>query len=84
MSTSSTSLVELATPTIPPVPLMLSAFDELPESAFVSVNIVCALFGCSPATVWRRARDGALPSPHKLGKRTTRWNVGELRSYLCR
>lgn len=83
MSTSSNSLVELANTTIIPIPLMLSAFDELPASAFVSVNIVCALFGCSPATVWRRVRDGVLPSPHKLGKRTTRWNVGELRSCLC-
>ena len=59
-------------------------FDELPATAFVSLSVVCTLFACSPATVWRRVRDGLLVEPHRIGKRTTRWNVGELREVLAK
>ena len=62
----------------------LQNFDELPATAFVSLFVVCALFSCSPATVWRRVRDGLLVQPHRIGKRTTRWNVGELREMLAK
>lgn len=58
----------------------LVAFDQLPDAAFVPLPVVCALLGCSPATVWRRVRTGQLPQPHRLGTRTTRWSVGDLRS----
>jgi len=61
----------------------LSAFDTLPGSAYVPLPVVCALFGWSPATVWRRVRAGILVPPHRLGLRTTRWNVGELRLVLA-
>ncbi len=63
---------------------MLSVFDDLPESAFVSLHVVCALFCCSPATVWRRVRAGQLASPHRIGLRTTRWRVGDLRKELAK
>lgn len=63
---------------------MLSAFDDLPESAYVSLCVVCALFGCSPATVWRRVRTGQLASPHRIGLRSTRWRVGDLRQELAK
>lgn len=58
------------------------AFDDLPDSAFISLPVVCALFGCSPATVWRRVRSGQLVAPHRIGVRSTRWQVGELRRHL--
>lgn len=60
----------------------LKNFDDLPASAFVSLAVVCALFACSPATVWRRVRQGQLVAPHRIGSRTTRWLVGELRQSL--
>lgn len=60
----------------------LNAFDDLPDSAFVAVPVVCMLFGCSTATVWRRVRDGQLPMPYRLGLRTTRWRVADLRVAL--
>ncbi len=60
----------------------LPIFDELPNSANVGLVVVCALFGCSAATVWRRVRDGALVAPLRFGKHSTRWNVGALREAL--
>lgn len=84
MSSSTTSQTESVHPTPSPVYRMLSAFDDLPESAFVSLHVVCALFCCSPATVWRRVRAGQLASPHRIGLRTTRWRVGDLRKELAK
>lgn len=60
----------------------LRDFDELPASAFVALDVVCALFACSPATVWRRVNQRQLVAPHRIGARTTRWLVGELRLQL--
>lgn len=84
MSSSTTSQTESAHLTPSPVHPMLSAFDDLPESAFVSLCVVCALFGCSPATIWRRVRTGQLVTPHRIGLRTTRWQVGDLRRELAK
>jgi predicted DNA-binding transcriptional regulator AlpA len=59
-------------------------FDTLPNSAHVRLPVVCALFGCGPATVWRHARLKLLPDPRKLSPKITAWNVGELRAALRR
>lgn len=59
----------------------LKNWDILPDSSFVPLLVVCALFSCSPATVWRRVQSGQLVA-HRIGKRTTRWKVGELRNAL--
>lgn len=84
MSSSTTYQTESAHPTPSQLHPMLSAFDDLPESAYVSLCVVCALFGCSPATVWRRVRTGQLVTPHRFGLRTTRWRVGDLRKELAK
>lgn len=62
----------------------LAYFDSLPDAAFVSLPVVCALFSCSRATVWRRVQSGQLIAPHRIGSRTTRWCVKELRDVLAR
>jgi predicted DNA-binding transcriptional regulator AlpA len=64
------------------LPHALQYFDELPNSAFVRLPTVKALFACSSATVWRNVKKGNLPKPHKLSPRTTCWNVGELKKTL--
>ena len=84
MSSRSYSLDASVAPTVSKVHPMLSAFEELPDSAFVPLNVVCALFGCSTATVWRRVRAGRLVQPHRIGLRTTRWRVGDLRNELAK
>ncbi len=60
----------------------ISKFDEIPGLAFVDITTVRTLFGCSVATVWRRVKDGQIPAPYRLGKRSTRWQVAELRVAL--
>ena len=64
------------------IPDALRLFDELPDSAYVRQPVVEALFGCSPATVWRRVKDGGIPRPRKFSERITAWNVGALRQAL--
>lgn len=64
------------------IPDSLRHFDSLPDSANVRVPIVAALFNVSEATVWRYAKAGVIPTPHKLGPRLTAWKVGELRRAL--
>ncbi len=64
------------------MPRALRNFDTLPKAANVRLPVVCALFACSPATVWRRVKSGALPAPRKLSEGVTAWNVGELRKAL--
>ena len=64
-------------------PVSLANFDTMPGSAFVRLPTVCALFGISPATAWRRAKSGALPAPKKMGERIAAWQVAELRAALA-
>jgi predicted DNA-binding transcriptional regulator AlpA len=61
----------------------LADFDRLPDSAFVRLPVVMALFSCSDETVRRRVKAGDLPSPVKLGPRSTAWRVGDLRKTLA-
>ena len=62
----------------------LKNFEFLPDSAHVRLPVVAALYACSPATVWRRLKDGGIPAPKKLSDRVTAWNVGQLRADLAR
>ncbi len=68
--------------TVTSINLALTHFDQLPNSANVRLSVVMALYGISPATVWRNVKNGNIPKPHKLTTRTTVWNVGELRAAL--
>ncbi len=61
-------------------PIALTDFDQLPDSAYVRLPVVCGLFACHEATVWRRVKDGSLPAPAHLGPRITAWRVGDLRA----
>ena len=59
----------------------LRDFDQLPNSQQVRLPVVKALLGVSSATVWRMIKANQLKA-HKLTKRTTSFNVGELRALL--
>jgi predicted DNA-binding transcriptional regulator AlpA len=63
------------------IPAALAVFDLMPYSARVRLPVVCGLFACSPATVWRRCKTGELPAPTKV-RGCTSWNVGEIRAAL--
>jgi predicted DNA-binding transcriptional regulator AlpA len=58
---------------------VLAGFERLPNVARVKLPVVCALFDCHPATVWRRVEKGTLPAPQKIGGNAL-WSVGKLRA----
>jgi predicted DNA-binding transcriptional regulator AlpA len=60
----------------------LENFDRLPDAGYVKQRVVQALFACSAATLWRRIRDGQIPSPARLAARSNGWHVGSLRKAL--
>jgi len=65
------------------LPDALKNFDSLPDSANVRLPVVAALYGCSPATIFRRVKSGHIPAPRKISERVTAWNVGALRKALA-
>ena len=60
----------------------LAAFPHLPDEAFADIKTVSAVTSRSPASIWRDVKAGRLPAPYKIGPRSTRWKVGELRAAL--
>ncbi len=64
------------------IPTALSQFDQLPNSAYVRLPVLMALYGVSAATIWRGVKKGSIPAPKKLTERTTAWNVGLIRAAL--
>ncbi|AMM13351.1 hypothetical protein AX768_03720 [Burkholderia sp. PAMC 28687] len=56
-------------------------YDDLADSQRVDVKVVAAILGVSIPTVWRHAKKGLLPKPHKQGS-CTRWIVRELREAM--
>jgi predicted DNA-binding transcriptional regulator AlpA len=65
------------------LPQALSSFDQMPNSSYVRLPIVRALYGVSTATIWRNCSKGLMPSPVKLSQRCTAWNVGLIRADLA-
>ncbi len=61
----------------------INSIDTLPDSARVSDREIAQLVGIAPTTVWRWAKAGILPAPHRIGLRCTRWNLGEVRKALA-
>lgn len=65
------------------LPEALEYFDHLPDSAYIRLPILKALYACSPASIWRGVKNGTIPKPVKLTERTTAWNVGLIRAALA-
>ncbi len=51
--------------------------------ALLDVKAVAALFQSSPATIWRRVNDGAMPRPVRIGG-MTRWARDEIDAVIDR
>ena len=69
-------------PTPHDLPIRVQQFDVLPDSALMSVGEISLLSGKSTATLWRDVQDGRLPKPHKIGPKSPRWSVGDVRRFL--
>lgn len=74
----------LPAPAAARIPDALAAFPHLPDEAFTDIKIVSAVTSRSPASIWRDVKAGRLPAPYKIGPRSTRWKVGELRAALAK
>lgn len=64
------------------IPPSLVNFDSMPDSAYIRLPVLKALYGVSSATIWRGVKSGVIPKPKKLTERTTAWNVGQVRAAL--
>ena len=59
---------------------ILSRYPFLPDEALVNIDVVCAIRGRSPASIWLDVAAQRLAKPVSAGPRCTRWRVGDLRS----
>ena len=62
--------------------LRVMNFDELPNSALVSIKELIALSGRSRTSLWRDVCAGNLAQPMKFGSRNVKWTAKEIRRYL--
>lgn len=60
----------------------LASFDSLPADASIRLHVMLCLYACSRATLYRHIQKGLVPKPHRLGLRTSVWQVGEVRASL--
>lgn len=51
---------------------------DMKESNYERLASICSRFGFSPATVWRKAKAGTFPKPHKLSAGITAWKTSDL------
>ena len=62
-------------------PLALK-FIDLPDEAFITINLVCDVSGKRTTSIYAAIKDGQFPSPERFGRRCSRWRVGEIRRWL--
>ena len=55
---------------------------KMPDCALVSAKQLSALTGRSKTSLWRDIKNGFLPKPRKIGCRSARWSIHELKKYL--
>ena len=61
---------------------VLQNFSYLPNESLVRLPILMALYGLSKASIYRFIKDGIIPAPIKLTRRTSVWIVGDIRKNL--
>ncbi len=57
-------------------------FNSLPETGFVRLPAVLAVFPISKSSWWHGVRTGRFPAAVKLGPRTTCWRVEDIRKLI--
>jgi predicted DNA-binding transcriptional regulator AlpA len=60
----------------------VALFSVLPDDAMLDVRSVAIILNRSVASIWRDAKSGRLASPVRIGARSTRWRVGDVRNVL--
>lgn len=44
---------------------------------------VMELVPLSAATIWRKAKEGSFPAPHKIGANSTAWKADEIEAWIA-
>ena len=57
---------------------------ELPAEGFVRLPVVLRVLDIGKTTWWCGVREGKFPKPIKIGTRTARWNVKDIRALIER
>ena len=57
---------------------------QFPDTGFVRLPAVLAVFPVSRSTWWQGVKDGKFPKPHKLGPRVTAWKAEDIRALIDR
>jgi predicted DNA-binding transcriptional regulator AlpA len=60
----------------------VAAFDHLPDAALIDLPTVSTLASRSRASVYRDVAAGRLSKPVRVGLRSVRWCVADVRAYL--
>ena len=63
---------------------MIQGLDTLPHEACVPIEVVIYLTGRSRASIWRDVAAKRLPAPFKVGPRSTRWKLGDIRQAMTK
>lgn len=63
----------------------INPYGSLPDAGFIRQSqLIPSIFPFSPATLWRKVKDGTFPQPVKLGPRITAWKVEDIRDWIER
>lgn len=62
---------------------MVFTAGELPATGFVrQAQLSPRIIPFSPATLWRKVKNGEFPQPVKLSVRVTAWRVEDIRAWM--
>ena len=59
-------------------------FIELPQEGFIRLPQLLRILGVKKSKVWQMVKDKQFPAPKKLGKKTSVWDVREVRETIER
>lgn len=57
--------------------------NALPETGFVRLPLILAVFPVSRSAWWAGCKSGKYPQPIKLGERTTAWRAEDIRALIA-
>lgn len=60
----------------------MSQVTRLPESGYVRLPTILAVFPVCKSTWWNGIKEGRFPQSVKLGPRTTAWRVEDIRNLI--
>ena len=55
---------------------------DLPAEGFIRLPQVLSLFGVQKSKIWAMVKDGQFPAPKKFGRKTSLWDIKEIRGVM--